>query len=1722
MADGKKISELNKITELSDNDELLVVNKDVTTGEDAGVGGQTSIVTFGDLKTAVGTQGEKGEKGDQGEPGIAGPAGPAGDSALEVSDGKVSFGNINVGIGTDDAQVPLHISGARPAIRFTDTEQPGTANFEIANDNDKLGFFNHPGDNILTITASGDVGISTDDPKAKLQIPQPSTTIGGNDITKGAVLVGDDTMGIGIDNNEIYQAGHGLHFGTIITDSQIKDGNEGIIRFNPNKVEAMRITSTGTVGIGTREPKAKLDVIHDNSSLQLRIGRAKTNIGTAWMGADASGLHIGVGDYNVTGGNIVDGPNGLTISTEGNAKFKGSVEASSFLIDGTSVGAADLKGPAGEQGIPGEKGADGADGEDGAPAQANLHLNLVSDGPVHIGDAVPLGHSFSKKEGNNTWNASVYSKTGYTGGCYVTFSPSYNNKYFMLGLSQDVNKGPNSGDSYQGIDHAWYPNNGVANIYENGENQGAFGAYKAGDVFTITYDNNIVRYFLNGSLKLTRLIGPNITFYLDSSVYHVAENILRNMHFAPMSSIGPAGPAGPQGEVGEEGPQGIQGDKGEKGDKGEPGQAGNPISVAEPFNRWDASNYTSGALLYPVKGSAQLNIVGDVIKTDDERGKVFDFPANPGGKNKFQLWSPDIWDDQIMDGTFSWSAWVKPTSHFATTIDTKGYGCIVSKWYSAASNGGNNSFICYTNGTFVSSYSYSTSPLDNWKPELNKWTHLTWVLKDGVCTLYANGKVIPTKSGPNTSRGYPQHTKHTFKNSSERMRVGAIGTRGHYQFNGRIDDVKFYDVALDEGEVYFAFNGIGGGGLVGPQGPAGEQGEKGEKGDTGEAGPPGEQGERGAPGEDGTHGAPGEKGEKGDKGDKGDKGEASVTNYASDASWEVASNRTSYSAQIEPNFNVRGSANENKVVWGIGPFGRRVKIWQARNNDSVSNADGGWDKTILGLNSDAGYMSYVYIYIHETPNQSGRFYHGPIQGEHTKNLDGGKAGGASACCGGNPYFKSPLIKTLPQNKWLLSVGFIRANSDANSTNSNAGGLFDLETGEKVMNYQDYKMGTTDRNGHRTYLYYSTNSQDAVDWALPGFFELNSDCPTVEDLIKSSRSGGSGSASGETGPMGPQGEQGPPGDVSELANVTLPQLTTKKLTLDSGDIFLTRDGQYSNSVQFNNGCAINSDANGNIHYRSAETHKFLNKSSGGSNIECAKIIPTEIDHRRFKLTGSGTSFPLGFNAGSTQVSQSGSVAIQNGSQLSLWRSNSEDEEFHYKIYANQVNNPIDGNRETLNIVNSSDARSRKRQINFNNHIYFITGNATTEHQSIVAFDNDNKVSATLSLQAVGSTTRGGTVVIGPKDHTGSIVHGHIRMFANETSDHNSQLRFDGKNFYPFFNSCILGTDRKPFDDIYIKNYTMVSDRRSKTNIQKSDLGLEFITKLKPVKFKMKSTEQHDEETGESVTINHNRFHYGLIAQDVKETLEGKDFGGLVDPSSTNEDGQMGLRYSEFISPMIMSIKQLNNKIEKLEVADSNKKKRMGHLEQKLEKKHKTQMQRMKDIESNKPMDSLDDEKTEEMINEKVDRVKKENDAKIAELERKLENAKTELSNNSNADNSEETAELHAKIVKLEEERDVKLREMDEKIEKTREDLAKEFPVHWGEPPSVETKDMVKLPGNYGWGSSTLKSWIETNMKSDRNEMTEIKSVHIRILDAIKTINERLSKLEGKNNPDTQEL
>jgi len=44
-------------------------------------------------------------------------------------------------------------------------------------------------------------------------------------------------------------------------------------------------------------------------------------------------------------------------------------------------------------------------------------------------------------------------------------------------------------------------------------------------------------------------------------------------------------------------------------------------------------------------------------------------------------------------------------------------------------------------------------------------------------------------------------------------------------------------------------------------------------------------------------------------------------------------------------------------------------------------------------------------------------------------------------------------------------------------------------------------------------------------------------------------------------------------------------------------------------------------------------------------------------------------------------------------------------------------------------------------------------------------------------------------------------------------------------------------------------------------------------------------------------------------------------------------------------------------------------------------------------------------------------------------------------------------------------------------------SRQFPRHWGRPPEIQTRDMVKLPGKFGMGSSTLANWIRENLKKD---------------------------------------
>ena len=125
----------------------------------------------------------------------------------------------------------------------------------------------------------------------------------------------------------------------------------------------------------------------------------------------------------------------------------------------------------------------------------------------------------------------------------------------------------------------------------------------------------------------------------------------------------------------------------------------------------------------------------------------------------------------------------------------------------------------------------------------------------------------------------------------------------------------------------------------------------------------------------------------------------------------------------------------------------------------------------------------------------------------------------------------------------------------------------------------------------------------------------------------------------------------------------------------------------------------------------------------------------------------------------------------------------------------------------------------------------------------------------------------------------------------------------------------------------------SDSRDKNDIRDTTLGLEFIEQLRPVDFKWDRREDYVEsivnpETQELTEIQlpkdgskkRNRYHHGLIAQEVKIAMDrmGVDFGGFQSHTVNGGSDRLTLGYEEFIAPMIKAIQELNEKVKNLEL------------------------------------------------------------------------------------------------------------------------------------------------------------------------------------------------------------
>lgn len=106
------------------------------------------------------------------------------------------------------------------------------------------------------------------------------------------------------------------------------------------------------------------------------------------------------------------------------------------------------------------------------------------------------------------------------------------------------------------------------------------------------------------------------------------------------------------------------------------------------------------------------------------------------------------------------------------------------------------------------------------------------------------------------------------------------------------------------------------------------------------------------------------------------------------------------------------------------------------------------------------------------------------------------------------------------------------------------------------------------------------------------------------------------------------------------------------------------------------------------------------------------------------------------------------------------------------------------------------------------------------------------------------------------------------------------------------------------------FTSASDRRFKTNMQPITEGLAFIKKLRPMSFQLKNDASK-------------KLNWGFIAQDIEDLLGTKNAVLTVGGDSLR---LLGLRYSDFVAPLVKAIQEQQQLIDELQnkVKDRDKK------------------------------------------------------------------------------------------------------------------------------------------------------------------------------------------------------
>lgn len=166
----------------------------------------------------------------------------------------------------------------------------------------------------------------------------------------------------------------------------------------------------------------------------------------------------------------------------------------------------------------------------------------------------------------------------------------------------------------------------------------------------------------------------------------------------------------------------------------------------------------------------------------------------------------------------------------------------------------------------------------------------------------------------------------------------------------------------------------------------------------------------------------------------------------------------------------------------------------------------------------------------------------------------------------------------------------------------------------------------------------------------------------------------------------------------------------------------------------------------------------------------------------------------------------------------------------------------------------------------------------------------------------NTAVGNASLFGNISGIGNSSLGHQSGFNITTGNYNTAIGYDAQ--VPdgtLSNQVQIGNDNVSYAGVKV-SWTYGSDRRLKSNILNSNLGLNFISKIRPVSYIRNSDVKQKSE-------------YGFIAQEIEDVLKesGVDNSGMI---TVNDDGIYGLRYNDLLAPMVKAIQELKTENDEL--------------------------------------------------------------------------------------------------------------------------------------------------------------------------------------------------------------